>query len=215
MRVLVTGGSGSGKSAFAERACLSLPGPHVYVATMRPWGHDGAERVGRHRRQRAGRGFVTVERYGRYQELDLEAEVARSLASHEVPGDAASVPGVARGGSVLLECLGNVLANVQYEAPDEAMPCCDDAYVAETDVEVLASRLEAAVEALSGQCANLVIVTNEVGSDGVAYPAETEAYVRALGTANCRIAARADAVYEVAAGCPVTLKAAEGEVPWE
>ena len=59
--VLVTGGASSGKSAFAEALALSLPGPHWYVASMRAEGAEAQARIERHRHQRAGKGFRTME----------------------------------------------------------------------------------------------------------------------------------------------------------
>lgn len=60
--IWVTGGSGSGKSAFAEDLLLALaPGPRWYLATMAVWDQEGRDRVERHRLQRAGKGFTTWE----------------------------------------------------------------------------------------------------------------------------------------------------------
>jgi len=63
--VLVIGPNGSGKSAAAERLACDLhaagQGDLVYLATMVPDGSDGQTRVAKHRLQRAGRGFTTVE----------------------------------------------------------------------------------------------------------------------------------------------------------
>ena len=62
MIVLVTGGSGSGKSAFAERLIENLPREkRVYAATMQVYDGESVRRVQRHRAQRAGLGFETVE----------------------------------------------------------------------------------------------------------------------------------------------------------
>lgn len=199
MRVLVTGGSASGKSAFAEQVALALPGPHVYIATMRPWGRDGSERVERHRKARAGRGFVTVECYEDYASLDLDRACAASLAGHVVPGDASSLEGALPLGTVLLECMGNVVANMQFDEGAAEPPIPPD------DPEALARAAERAVHALARQCGNLVIVTNEVGADGVEYPFETQTYVRALGAASCALARWADEAYEVCAGVPRPL----------
>ena len=88
MLTLILGGAASGKSEYAEGLVLSQPGPHIYLATMEPWGQEGAARVEKHRRARAGRGFRTVERY-------------IGLNSLSLPPDA----------SVLLEDLGNLTAN--------------------------------------------------------------------------------------------------------
>ena len=62
MLILVTGGAGSGKSLLAERISMQLKRmPFWYVATMQVWDQECRDRIGRHRRQRAGKGFQTVE----------------------------------------------------------------------------------------------------------------------------------------------------------
>lgn len=63
MLIYVTGGSGSGKSAFAESLIVQHGAAHrAYIATMEPFGEDGAARIARHRSLRTGRGFTTYER---------------------------------------------------------------------------------------------------------------------------------------------------------
>ena len=62
MIILVTGGSGCGKSTWAEKLVQSLPsGKRVYIATMQVYDRESEIRVQRHRAQRAGLGFRTVE----------------------------------------------------------------------------------------------------------------------------------------------------------
>ena len=54
MMAVVTGGSGSGKSAFAEDKILSLgQGKRFYIATMHPYDEESYKRVERHRKMRA------------------------------------------------------------------------------------------------------------------------------------------------------------------
>lgn len=91
MFTLVTGGAASGKSEFAEGHTLKLPGRRVYLATMEPFGAEGRARIEKHRRQRAGKGFETVERY-------------TNLSGLLLPPDA----------NILLECLGSLTANELY-----------------------------------------------------------------------------------------------------
>ena len=63
MITLVTGGCGSGKSEYAERRVLELgAGYRIYLATMQCFDEESEKRVQRHRKMRAGKGFVTVER---------------------------------------------------------------------------------------------------------------------------------------------------------
>ena len=63
MIYLVTGGSGSGKSAYAESLLSEFENirSRYYIATMQVYGEEGKKRVERHRRLRAGKGFITSE----------------------------------------------------------------------------------------------------------------------------------------------------------
>ncbi|MBQ9686107.1 MAG: bifunctional adenosylcobinamide kinase/adenosylcobinamide-phosphate guanylyltransferase [Oscillospiraceae bacterium] len=91
MLTLLIGGSGSGKSAFAEQLIQKLPGERVYIATMEPFDAECRARIQRHREQRRHIGFETVECY-----VNLSA---------------APIP---HGANVLLEDLSNLLANELY-----------------------------------------------------------------------------------------------------
>ena len=99
MKALITGGASCGKSLLAENLCQSLGGNLVYLATMRPYGKEGHARIQRHRAQRAGKGFRTME-CGDGLEIALHDD--RTL-----------------GATALLEDLGNAVANRLFgsEAP--------------------------------------------------------------------------------------------------
>lgn len=99
MLVLVIGGSGSGKSEYAEQLTLHLADaqPRYYLATMQIWDEECRARVEKHRRQRAGRGFTTVECPKNLGEIE------KTLLDSS--------------GTILLEDLGNLAANELY-APD-------------------------------------------------------------------------------------------------
>ena len=64
---LIIGGSGSGKSEYAENQAVLLSKKEdlslYYIATMKPFGEEGKRRVERHRRLRSGKGFFTIEHY--------------------------------------------------------------------------------------------------------------------------------------------------------
>ena len=66
---LVTGGSGSGKSEYAENWLMEQSGgqkdllPLIYVATMMPYTEETKKKIERHHRLRAGKGFRTIEKY--------------------------------------------------------------------------------------------------------------------------------------------------------
>ena len=51
---VVTGGSGSGKSAFAEQCILDCQGnKRIYIATMYPFDEESHRKIARHRAMRA------------------------------------------------------------------------------------------------------------------------------------------------------------------
>lgn len=95
MVILITGGSGSGKSAMAERLAdvLGQDGKKYYIATMHVSGPEGLAKVERHRRQREGKGFMTLE-----QETDLGK----------------LCPALEQDSLCLLECLSNLTANEMF-----------------------------------------------------------------------------------------------------
>lgn len=171
--ILVSGGSGSGKSAYAERiACQLQPGKKWYIATMYPYDEESQDRVARHRRMRSGKGFETQECFTGLQQNRAEGGYA--------------------GETVLLECISNLVANEMYMEGG-------------ANVQAV-SRILADVEKLRQECENLIIVTNDVFTDGVQYDYETERYIHYLGEINFGLAEMADAVIEVVCGCPVVHK---------
>ena len=74
-----------------------------------------------------------------------------------------------------------------------------------TDEEIL-DRIQQGIQNLKAQTEDLIIVTNEIFSDGCRYDAETVRYIRLLGNLNIRMAEEADAVTEVVYGIPICRK---------
>ena len=63
MKALVIGTQNSGKSTLAEELALRTGnGKRYYAATMIVCDDAGRERVRKHRREREGKGFITIER---------------------------------------------------------------------------------------------------------------------------------------------------------
>ncbi|MEI3187291.1 MAG: bifunctional adenosylcobinamide kinase/adenosylcobinamide-phosphate guanylyltransferase [Lachnospiraceae bacterium] len=85
---LITGGSGSGKSAFAEN-CVMQSGAfeRFYIATMKVWGEEGRRRVEKHRKMRQGKGFVTIE-----CETDLNALCLRDYQKNRITDQILPLP---------------------------------------------------------------------------------------------------------------------------
>ena len=103
MILLVTGGSASGKSEYAENRALQMAKegkrPLIYLAAMMPFGKDAEKRIERHRQLRAGKGFETVERY----------TAVEALCRGDGP-DSEAFRNQAKGAVVMLECMSNLTA---------------------------------------------------------------------------------------------------------
>ncbi len=177
MLVLVIGGSGSGKSEYAEKRMLEFAGrKKIYLATMESGSTEAKERICRHRKLRESKGFVTVERQRNLKELELE-----------------------KGADVLLEDLGNLVANELFA---EKLPERER----RTQEKSLMGLLY-----LMEQARNLVVVTNDIFSDGVSYEGEMLQYQRLLADCNRFLAGEADEVIEIVCGQPNFLKGRVGE----
>ena len=188
MFVVVTGGSGSGKSEYAENRVLEFNDPlRFYVATMQSYDAESEARIARHRKLRAGKGFETVERQLDLKTLDL------SEWKHEGAGEHERGSGTV---SVLLECVSNLAANEMFDPAGAG--------------ENALGEIELGIDRLLEQCDNLVAVTNEIFSDGVTYSPETQAYQDLLGKINRYMVARADEAVEVVCGIPVCIRTSGG-----
>ena len=95
MVTLILGGSGSGKSAYAEDYLLRMAADKnkYYIATMQVWDAEMQAKVDRHHRLRQGKGFTTME-----QPTALEQAVTQ----------------MEPGGAALLECMSNLTANEMF-----------------------------------------------------------------------------------------------------
>ena len=186
---IVYGGSASGKSSYAESFAMSLQGEGrlLYIATMYPYKWNTTEidpetiqRIERHRAMRADKGFDTVECYRHVEHI-----VAK------------------RQDVLLLECMSNLLANEMYLEPDSNA----GSDMAETMSPVSNKIVQALID-LSTRVQELVIVTNDVFSDGgsLTYDESTREYVKNLAEINCALAREAATVTEVVCGIPVIVK---------
>lgn len=218
---IVYGGSASGKSSYAESFAMSLQGDGrlLYIATMYPYKWNTTEidpetmqRIERHRAMRADKGFDTVECYRHVEHIVAKKQDV-----------------------LLLECMSNLLANEMYLESDsddgelaEPMSEVEKAGIdgnAGSDVEKtgiageagfemsktmspVSKKIVQAIIDLSARVQDVVIVTNDVFSDGgnLTYDESTREYVKNLAEINCALAREAATVTEVVCGIPVIVK---------
>ena len=173
---LIIGGSGSGKSAYAEDYMVSISEDRkkYYIATMQIYDEEGKRKVERHRMLRGGKGFSTIE-----QPLDI-GNAAEKLED----GDK----------TALLECISNLTANEMFL---EEVPGTE---------EVITEKIVGGIAVLNRELTHLVIVSNNVFEDGNVYDKTTMAYIRAMGRINQKLAEMADEVVEVVVGIPIVIK---------
>lgn len=183
MITLVIGGSGSGKSAYAESLLEGVPQKY-YLATMLVENEESKKKVERHQMLREGKGYVTIEQPRR---LDLAADKIRQYRKWcETEGD--------KPAGALLECVSNLTANEMFQPEGMRMP------------RAVADDIISGISAVSAAVEMFVIVSNNVFEDGIEYDAGTRDYIKAMGMINETLAQMADRIVEVVAGIPVVWK---------
>lgn len=93
MKLFVYGGSGSGKSAYAERRAAGLNENRIYLATMKESCEEDGKRIKKHRDMRKDYSFLTIEQC---------TDINRAI---EIFHD----------GVILLECVSNLVANEMFK----------------------------------------------------------------------------------------------------
>ena len=176
MMTLIIGGSGSGKSAYAENYMNSISEDRkkYYIATMQIYDEEGKRKVERHRMLRGGKGFSTIE-----QPVDIGKAAEKMEAEDR---------------TALLECVSNLTANEMFSGE-----------VPGTE-EVITEKIVGGIAVLNRELTHLVIVSNNVFEDGNVYDKTTMADIRAMGRINQKLAEMADEVVEVVVGIPIVIK---------
>ena len=173
MKILIIGGSASGKREYAENIAQSLNKKRYYVATMMPFGNEALRRIEKHRNMRKSKGFETIEKYTDIEEIKIQ-----------------------KNSVLLLECMGNIVANEIYR-PDPK--------------ENIKEHILSGIDNLCKKCQNIVVVSNDVFSDGIEYPEETKKYMEILSDISRHLASSFDVVAEVVCGIPLKIK---GDLIW-
>ncbi len=191
MLTLITGGSGSGKSAYAEEYITSISPEdfRYYIATMKVYDEEGQKKVGKHRQMRCNKNFVTIEQPSTIEEALKKIAVFESdnkydneLEKKQAKKDA------------LLECISNLVANEMF---------VEDSVKDSREVVI---KIISGIKKLNNGVKNLVIVSNNVFEDGITYDDTTMNYIETMGKVNEELAVIADKVIEVVVGIPIIIK---------
>ena len=231
---MVYGGSASGKSSYAESIAMSLQGDGrlLYIATMYPykWGKaeldpETMQRIERHRAMRADKGFDTVECYRHVEHIMAKRQDVLLLEcmSNLLANEMYLEPDADDGGrpETMSEVEktgvdGNASSDVDKAGVDgnvgsdvEKTGISGEAgFEMSKTMSPVSERIVQALVDLSARVQELVIVTNDVFSDGgsLTYDESTREYVKNLAEINCALAREAETVTEVVCGIPVKIK---------
>jgi adenosylcobinamide kinase / adenosylcobinamide-phosphate guanylyltransferase len=179
--ILITGGSRSGKSDYALRLGLSLPGPRAFVATCPLLDEEMRQRIKRHQESRDASEWVTIE------ETTRLAEVLHGHAEFKV---------------FLVDCITLWVNNLMYRAHEEGRG------MAEEEAVEQCSRV---LDVVSSIPSTVICVTNEVGWGIVPDNPHARLYRDLVGRCNQVMAEAAEQVILVSCGIPMMLKERRSE----
>jgi adenosylcobinamide kinase/adenosylcobinamide-phosphate guanylyltransferase len=178
--ILVTGGSRSGKSSFAEEL-LKEQGEVLYIATAIVTDEEMNSRIEKHR-ERRNSNWCTFEGY---KNLD---NAARGF----------------QGKDILLDCVTVMITNLMFEEERDF----DNMSQEEIDKieKYIESQFNILVEAVKNQNKNIVMVTNEVGLGLVPEYKLGRIFRDIAGRINQNLGKISDEVYLVTCGIPLKIK---------
>ncbi len=178
----IYGGSGSGKSSFAEDEIMKIKDSQkFYIATMKALDEESEIKILRHREMRKNKNFITIE-----QSQDLNKACKLICDSKRI--------NPRKKNSVLLECVSNLLANEMFKNGKQL------------NAKIVVKKILNDLEKIILCTDNFFIVSNNVFDDGIEYSQSTKNYMVALSKINSYIAKRADSVFELVVGIPQKLK---------
>ncbi len=211
MNVLISGGAKNGKSMYAQRLAKAMAEeagrPLYYIATMIPGDEEDRARIRRHREERAGWGFATLERgrdlcgllaggespadRGAAERSPEQTETADARPQERTEAPAEPPAGqdlqVDPKGAFLLDSVTALLGNEMF-SPDGAIDLNAPVRVADD-----CARFAKAT-------GSTVFVSDYIYGDGDEYDELTEAYRKGLAMIDRRLAEVCDRVVEISAG---------------
>lgn len=175
--ILITGGARSGKSSFAIEIAEEISHKKLFVATCPKIDPEMSQRVQRHKDERIGRGWNTIE-----EENDLESLFPEKVCDFDV---------------VLIDCLTLWVNNILYRATSR------DTTVDDFQMRDLCHGWLNKTREFKG---TVICVTNEVGLGIVPDNAVGRLYRDLVGTCNQTIGKVADEIVLVTCGAPLYIK---------
>ncbi len=175
--ILITGGARSGKSSHALELAETLGKKRLFVATCPNLDREMTLRVSRHKEERQGRGWETIE-----CEMELGSLFPLYVAGFDV---------------VLVDCITLWVNNVLYT---------HELSGAAVDDRLIGRLCRSWLDKTADFPGIVICVTNEVGLGIVPDNALARKYRDLVGTCNQIIGKAADEVILVSCGIPLYLK---------
>jgi adenosylcobinamide kinase/adenosylcobinamide-phosphate guanylyltransferase len=174
--IMITGGSRSGKSGYAQRLAEAMPGPRAYIATCPVIDPEMAGRIAKHREARRVSDWETIE-----ETVDLAGIIRRSAAYRVL----------------LVDCLTLWVNNLLHEAGMRGEVFTEEATVA---------RCREVIDACGAFPGTVIFVANELGMGIVPENEMTRRFRDCAGRCNQMMAEAAGTVTLVVSGIPLKLK---------
>jgi adenosylcobinamide kinase / adenosylcobinamide-phosphate guanylyltransferase len=174
--VLVTGGSRSGKSSYAQKAVEALNTSRLYIATCPVIDEEMKERIQKHQQDRVGRGWHTIE-----EPVNITGVIENAQAF----------------AAVLVDCLTLWINNLMYVAENAGKN------ISETDVAEECEKLSAACKRHPG---TIFLVTNEIGMGIIPENTSARLYRDLVGRCNQMIANASHQAVLLVSGQPMIIK---------
>ena len=175
--ILLLGGARSGKSSLAVEMARKRGGKVLFVATAEPRDEEMKRRISAHRKSRP-ESWRTLE-----TPLNIANEIEKNTGGVK---------------TVIVDCVTLLVNNIFEKYGEKA--------TSGTLEKAIESEISALLDCAEKSPATFVIVSNEVGLGIVPADGVSRLYRDLLGRANQVLASRADVVYLLVAGLPVTIK---------
>lgn len=181
--ILVTGGSRSGKSSYAEKLAKELSESVMYIATSVPFDEEMKDRVRRHRESRPSN-WGTLETYRNLKqvyELEDEFDV------------------------ILVDCITVMVTNLLFEAVTGDFEALNEREFSNIEKLILAE-IEDFLMIAKRKPQTVIMVTNEIGSGLVPEYKSGRIFRDIAGRTNQFLASLSDEVYFTVCGIPMKIK---------
>ena len=189
--VMITGGSRSGKSTFAQQLAEYLSETRTYIATCPVVDGEIADRIEKHRRDRQNRRWQTIE-----EEIDLAGALDQGMRE----GIGKEEVEKKKEGVILVDCLTLWINNLLYQAERRG------ASLSEADIVAASQEVLRAARSCEG---TVIFVSNEVGLGIVPDHFSGRLFRDLAGRCNQVFAREANAVVFMVSGIPMWIKGKE------